>query len=322
MEISESVKGKQQYMVNAQRQEVMLGMMRKAIAALEKVGIQPVLLKGFGLARLYDRPYMREWGDIDLFVGKADYHKGAAALREAFPDAALFEGEEEYYKHYNLTFYKPFNTAIEMHRVSMSLMHPRDQRLYSRLESEGLVNQRSRYTNDENGWWEPEWKFNVLYVFMHSWEHWTHNSALMRQLEDLALLLTKGKPADESYEALTVYLKKNLKRLHLLQAWRLYAYILVHEYNVPETTCPLYDPSVSLRAQALKTSIEQGRECLPQRTAPKNLLLRKLHTFRQRVKEAKLIARYEPTYARHMVWANIAQSWQRFLRGENTRHWE
>lgn len=311
-----------QYYINAQRQEVMLGMMRKAITALEAQGIKPVLLKGFGLARLYDQPYMRSWGDIDIFVGKADYHKGAAALREAFPEAALFDGEEEYYKHYNLTFYKPFNTAIEMHRVSMSLMHPRDQRLYSQLETEGLLLNSVRYTSGEDSWWEPEWKFNVLYVFMHSWEHWTHNTAVMRQLEDLARLLTNGKPKEESYDALTIYLKKNLRKLHLLQAWKLYAYLLVHEFVVPETICPLYDPKVALTAEALKTSIEQGRECLPKRTAPKSVLLRKMHTFRQRVQEAKLIARYDHIYARHMVLANIAQSWQRFLRGENTRHWE
>lgn len=311
-----------QYYINAQRQEVMLGMMRKAITALEAQGIKPVLLKGFGLARLYDQPYMRSWGDIDIFVGKADYHKGAAALREAFPEAALFDGEEEYYKHYNLTFYKPFNTAIEMHRVSMSLMHPRDQRLYSQLETEGLLLNSVRYTNGEDSWWEPEWKFNVLYVFMHSWEHWTHNTAVMRQLEDLARLLTNGKPKEESYDALTIYLKKNLRKLHLLQAWKLYAYLLVHEFGVPETICPLYDPNVALTAEALKTSIEQGRECLPKRTAPKSVLLRKMHTFRQRMQEAKLIARYDHIYARHMVLANIAQSWQRFLRGENTRHWE
>ncbi len=311
-----------QYYINAQRQEVMLGMMRKAITALEAQGIKPVLLKGFGLARLYDQPYMRSWGDIDIFVGKADYHKGAAALREVFPEAALFDGEEEYYKHYNLTFYKPFNTAIEMHRVSMSLMHPRDQRLYSQLETEGLVRNSVRYTNGEDSWWEPEWKFNVLYVFMHSWEHWTHNTAVMRQLEDLAKLLTNGKPKEESYDALTIYLKKNLRKLYLLQAWKLYAYLLVHEFGVPETICPLYDPKVALTAEALKTSIEQGRECLPKRTAPKSVLLRKMHTFRQRVQEAKLIARYDHIYARHMVWANIAQSWQRFLKGENSRHWE
>lgn len=316
------MRGNGQYYINAQRQEVMLGMMRKAITALEAQGIKPVLLKGFGLARLYDQPYMRSWGDIDLYVGKADYHKGAAALREAFPEAALFDGEEEYYKHYNLTFYKPFNTAIEMHRVSMSLMHSRDQRLYSRLETEGLVRQCVRYTNGEDSWWEPEWKFNVLYVFMHSWEHWTHNTAVMRQLEDLARLLTNGKPNEESYDALTAYLKENLRKLHLLHAWKLYAYLLVHEFEVPGTVCPLYDPSVAFKAGALKTSIEQGRECLPKQTAPKNVLLRKMYTFRQRVQEAKLIARYDPTYARHMVWANIAQSWQRFLRGENTRKWE
>lgn len=313
---------KTEYFIQAQRQEVLRGLMRRAITALEAAGITPVLLKGFGLARLYEQPYMRPWGDIDLFVGKTNYHTGAKALRDAFPEAALFEGEEEHYKHYNLTFYEPFNTSIEMHRVSMAFMHPRDARIYSKLEQEGLVINRYRYSNGEEVWWEPEWKFNVLYVFCHSWEHWTTNTAVMRQLEDIALLLTKGKPEEDSYEALTGYLKKNLPKLHLLQAWRLYAYLLVHEFGVPETICPLYDKRVAVRAQALLHSIRHGRPTLPKGNAPKNVVLRKLYTFRMRVKEAQDIARYEPNYARHKVWATVAQSWARFLRGENTRKWE
>lgn len=311
-----------EYFIQAQRQEVLRGLMRRAITALEAAGITPVLLKGFGLARLYEQPYMRAWGDIDLFVGQANYHQGAAALRDAFPEAALFEGEEEHYKHYNLTFYEPFNTSIEMHRVSMAFMHPRDARVYRALEEDGLVKQRVRYSNGEDSWWEPEWKFNVLYVFCHSWEHWTTNTAVMRQLEDLALLITKGRPTEESCETLTAYLKRNLKKLHLLQAWRLYAYILVHELGVPEVDSPLYDARAADRAQALLHSIQFGRPTLPKGKAPKNVVLRKLYTFRQRVREARIIARYEPTYARHKVWATVAQSWARFLRGENTRKWE
>ena len=96
-----------EYFIQAQRQEVLRGLMRRAITALEAVGITPVLLKGFGLARLYEQPYIRAWGDIDLFVGQANYHQGAAALRDAFPEAALFEGEEEHYKHYNLPSTSP-----------------------------------------------------------------------------------------------------------------------------------------------------------------------------------------------------------------------
>ncbi len=306
------------------RQEILRTIMNKAISALQDAGITPVVLKGFSLARLYPDSQPREWGDIDLYVGQENYHAGAKALREAFPDAALFDREEDYYKHYNLTFYKPFPTAIEMHRVSIAFAHPRDARFFARLEEEGLVKQRFHYHAGEDEWFEPEWKFNVLFTFCHSWEHWTHGSANLRQLQDLALLLTVGKPDEVSYQDLEGYLHRNLKRLHLLRAWQLYAYILVNRFAVPAASCPLYDERVASRSEALLASVTScppAVSCEPS-LAAKNILLRKLYTFRRRVKEARRIARYEPVYARHMVWATIAQSWRRFLSGQNTRKWE
>ena len=40
-----------------------------AVSLLRQHGIEPVLLKGFGLAMLYPNPNLRQFGDIDLFVG-------------------------------------------------------------------------------------------------------------------------------------------------------------------------------------------------------------------------------------------------------------
>lgn len=300
----------------------MRALMRRAIAALQNAGIKPVLLKGFGLARLYPVPYMRYWGDIDLFVGKNNYHKGAAALRREFPEAALFDSEKDYYKHYNLTFYQPIATAIEMHRVSAVFMHPRDQRIYDKLENDGLMRNAVQYSDGEDSWSEPEWKFNVLYVFYHSWEHWTHQSATMRQIQDLALLLTNGKPDNVTYQELQNYLRRNLKALHLTEAWKLYAYLLVHDYHLSQEQCPLYDSNVALCAKALKASILHGPDKTEAPTAPKNVLIRKIYTFRLRLKEAKRIGQYEPQWARHYICATMAQSFCRLLRGESTRKWE
>ena len=70
--------------------------------ALEKAGIRPVLMKGAGLAAYYPSPEQRQWGDIDLFVGKEQYHPACAAIREAFPKALKFDEELDHYKHYNI----------------------------------------------------------------------------------------------------------------------------------------------------------------------------------------------------------------------------
>ena len=296
-------------------QEEQRSVMRKAMKALSDAGISPVLLKGLGLAHYYPKPYLRSCGDVDIYVGKEQYHHGAKILRETFPDAPHFDTEEEYFKHYNLTI---GNTAIEMHRVSAMFLHPKDAKIFDALERAGLQQDCVRVSDGEDMWNEPEWKFNVLFVFIHSWDHFVGESANMRQLCDLALLVNQGK------EGLEPYLQQHLRQLHLYKAWQLYAYILVHYLGVPKEKCPLYTASCSARAELVLQQILSGypQKEESQSQPPKNVLLRKLFTLRNRVRDARAFARFEPHYARHLVTIAFAQSWERFKKGENTRKWE
>ena len=298
-------------------QEQQKAVRRQATRALTEAGIPVVQLKGLTLARHYDKPYLRACGDVDIYVGKANYHQGAKVLRETFPDAPRFDTEEDYFRHYNLNVGP---VPVEMHRVSHSFSHPRDERIYDAMEQESLLKNPYRYTGDEDTWLEPAEDFNVLFVFLHSWEHFITETASIRQLVDLAMLLK-----DTQSSSLEAYLRRNLRRLHVLHAWQLYAYILVHYIGLPAGKCPLYTPHAAERANRLLEFILRAKP-LKRRSeqdgAPKNVLLRKLYTFKVRTREARDIARFEPHYARHMVVTNVAQSLVRFLKGQNTRHWE
>ena len=99
--------------------------------ALEEAGIRAILMKGAGLAALYPDPSMRQWGDIDLYVGKEQYHPACAAMRKAFPKALKFDEELDHYKHYNLI---ADGVSIEVHRVTMSMTHPIDAKRYEKME--------------------------------------------------------------------------------------------------------------------------------------------------------------------------------------------
>lgn len=121
---------------NMQMQAKMGRVLECAWRALTEAGIQPVLMKGAGLAAYYPEPSMRQWSDIDLFVGKAQYHPACAAMRKAFPDAFKFDEELDHYKHYNLI---ADGVSIEIHRVSVALTHPRDIRRYERMERFGMA---------------------------------------------------------------------------------------------------------------------------------------------------------------------------------------
>jgi len=53
----------------------------EVVQRLRGAGIEPIMGKGWALARLYPEPGLRPCGDIDLYVGRQDYAAAALALR-------------------------------------------------------------------------------------------------------------------------------------------------------------------------------------------------------------------------------------------------
>jgi hypothetical protein len=58
-----------------------------AFARLRGRGVEPLLGKGWAIARLYPRPGLRPYGDIDLYARREDEGAGRAALAEPGPEA-------------------------------------------------------------------------------------------------------------------------------------------------------------------------------------------------------------------------------------------
>ena len=52
-----------------------------AVKLLQGHDIDPVLLKGFSLSMLYPNPDLRQFGDIDLYVGLNHFHEACKLLR-------------------------------------------------------------------------------------------------------------------------------------------------------------------------------------------------------------------------------------------------
>lgn len=304
-------------MQNMQTQAKLQIVLERAWKALEKAGIQPVLMKGAGLAALYPDPSMRQWGDIDLFVGKEQYHPACSVMRETFPGALKFDEELDHYKHYNII---ADGVSIETHRVSVSMKHPIDERRYAKMEQFGMGHaERLEVSGLEVR--VPEPTFNVLFVFLHSWEHMMSSGACLRQLCDLALLLHTYKEAIDAR-----LLQKWLKALHLYDVWQIYAYNLVQSIGLPREEMLFYTDSVAARAEKMMADLLAGRmdEGLKDEGAkekvPKNRYLRKIHTMRERMRNARRIGQYSPEYARHMKAAIWLSGLGRLFAKD--RHWE
>lgn len=308
-----SVRMKTVCVQNMQMQAKMQRVLECAWRALTEAGIQPVLMKGAGLAAYYPEPSMRQWGDIDLFVGKAQYHPACAVMRETFPDALKFDEELDHYKHYNLI---ADGVSIEIHRVSVALTHPRDIRRYAKMERFGMAHAIPlKYINTDthadgainidkeeikNKIVVPEVTFNVLMVFLHSWEHMLSGGANMRQLCDLALMLHHERERIDR-----VRLKRWLRELRLTEPWQLYMGMAVELFGLREEEAPFYNERVVPRAQKMMAWILNDPRQEQPKIQAKNRLVRKWRTMKKRMRNAERIAEISPAYAQHMkaaVW--------------------
>ncbi|MCQ2341210.1 MAG: nucleotidyltransferase family protein [Paludibacteraceae bacterium] len=323
---SMEIEMKQICMQNMVRQEEMKGVMQKTLAALAFGGVHAVVFKGFTLAQLYPNPNLRQWGDIDIYVGDKGYHQTADILRKTWPECPCFESEEDYFKHWNINV---GHTAIEAHRVTIAMTHPMDKHLWARLENDGLCHSKEM-TVDGLKFNVPEGMFNVLLVFIHSWHHYTESrSANMKQLCDLALLLhsVSLQSADVTIQTHTLldYLNKNLRKLHLMQVWQAYAYIMVSHLGLPANECPLYTLKVAKRGETLLKHI-LGYSCKTKtKTKMKtksNIILRKVNTLHNKINDSMQTWDISPVYSIHDIIGKVLEGLSRFLRGEFNRKWE
>lgn len=318
MEVSASMRLRmKQVCVHTMQQHAHLQLtLRRVWEACEQHGIWAVLMKGAGLAVYYPTPQQRAWGDVDIFVGADQYHAACAAMRATFPAALRFDEELDHYKHYNLI---ADGVSIEVHRVSMGLQHPVDVRRYARMEAIGM-REAEEIEVDGLSVCVPEVTFNALMVMLHSWEHVLSQGASLRQLCDLALLL-HHRASDIDREQLEC----DLRGLALMDVWQVYMYILVEYLGLPPSEAPFYTKAsgCARRAEVLLVDMLEGRlgeEKQEKSNVSYNRWLRKWHTMRVRLRNAKRIRSYSPSYARHMAVTTWLHGLGRLLAKD--RRWE
>ena len=299
---------KQQCVQSMMLQQSMIPLLTKAWKALEETDIYPVLLKGFGLAQYYPQPYLRQWGDIDIYVGQKPYHPACAVLRDTFPTSEYGEVEDEEDKHYNFDF--P-NTAIETHRVSMTFAHPRDRKYYEKLEEQYLTKEGPKLEIEGLNVTLPEETFNVFFTFLHAWHHFEGTGMNMKQVCDIAVLLHANRGVINKER-----LKEMLTKLHLMEAWQLIMYILVQHLGLAQDEAPFDTERCKGRAELLfKRILEEGssRKQEPTKADGVSYIKRKWLTFKLRIASSRIIKPYAPKYARHMLWSSIVHGVERTI---------
>ena len=165
---------------------------------LKKAGLSGTILKGQGIARLYDENLMgrRLPGDIDVYVD--------CGLEKALAFAQSL-GQKDIswdYKHLHLELWK--DTEVEMHyhvEVLFNLIKNRRLQKWFEAHTEDLFSHtdstdntensslNTNRTNETNSFTTPTVEFNVFYILLHIYRHFLYEGVGLRQIIDYYYVL-------------------------------------------------------------------------------------------------------------------------------------
>ena len=245
-----------------------------AVKLLQAHNIEPVLLKGFSLAMLYPNPNLRQFGDIDLYLGLDDFHEACKLLR-TLPGSYNWREEMDFGKHYNIEF-GPY--PMEIHRVSVDLSGRKERTTYESIERDGLYEKVRRIDFEGLVLEVPSMEFMVFFTFFHAWHHFLTTGVGWRQVSDLAVTLHAyhGQlDLDKLYQWIDA--------MHLINPWQTFGYLMVDNLGLPMDEMPFYKASCRHRAHKLFDRImAEGnfrRHNHFEHSKPKSVSERKLHTL-------------------------------------------
>lgn len=245
-----------------------------AVQLLREHGIEPVILKGFGLALLYPNPSLRQFGDIDLFVGLDDFHEACDLLR-TLPGGYNWGEEVDSGHHYNIEF---GNFPIEVHRLSADIDDSKTRAIYEPIERDGLIENPHRVDLDGFEIAVPSNEFQVFFTFYHAWHHFLTTGVGWRQVSDVAMAL-------HIYHGQLDLDKLNrwIAAMHLMKPWQAFGWLMVNTLGLPEAEMPFYDDRCQRTAQKLfRRIMETGnfkRHRGVKAPSKKHRLLHKMHAL-------------------------------------------
>ena len=200
------------------------------VQKLKEAGINPILLKGHGVANYYLKPEFRYCGDVDLYLGDENVDKAVETLK-TYSDFKNDSQDNE--KHYNMMWQ---GVEIELHRTAIDLVDTRQINLLYKWTEEELHSSRNRKTKIGNTMVTvPSELFDAIFVLFHLWWHFVHGGTGIRQFCDWTMCLYRvGDKLDESK------LKLLLKEFGMLDVWQVFGHVAVEQLGLPKEKFPLY----------------------------------------------------------------------------------
>lgn len=223
--------------------------------------IPATLIKGVSIAGLYPDPDMRDYGDVDIYVGEECYHRAAELVTAAYPDAH-WHSDIRGGIHYILVLDENQDRVVELHRVTMEFYNRRANALYQSFTRKYLSYPKSMRLGDAVVA-IPSVAYNALYIFMHAWHHFESTGVGMRQLADWALCLKRAydELSSEEWMSLCREIDDILSSLRMKKAWQTFGHILVDELHLLVEAFPLYTEAFAKRSRRLLQQLMRDGHC-------------------------------------------------------------
>lgn len=284
-------------MSNLSTCKMLNGVLVSIVLELRKHGIDPVLLKGQGIAKYYPLPELRQCGDIDIYVGQEHFTKACEVIGEmSTPED--HQGDIPSLKHFHTRIGKAF---IEIHRYTDVYYPKRLDRVYQRISDEGMGAGLVPLDFAGVPVMSPSVDFNIFFIFNHFWHHFIADGVGLRQVCDWALLLhaNRGKVNE-------AYLSDVLVKMGLMKQWQVFACLAVEVLGLPQEEMPFYDAKCRKLASRVLDLImlegNFGQENLKDYKRPEGYVAGKLYSFRKRSQRNLRVLRLFPKDALRQWW--------------------
>ena len=245
------------------------------VTELRRHGIDPVLLKGQGIARYYPVPELRQCGDIDLYVGLENgekVHDLLSSVAEKIDDRVLIH----HGKHYHVTM--PGGVEVEVHRYTDNHLTRKLEDTYQAASAKGTTEGLVVYDFAGTPVNTPADEFNAFFIFNHLFHHFLTSGIGLRQFSDWMMFLhtRKGKLDLE-------YLHKLLTDMEMLMPWQAFGCVLVDDLGMPEDEFPFFDRVQEGKTDKILSRVLKegnfGKERRVYKNRGTNYLLNKTRSF-------------------------------------------
>ena len=270
--------------------EFLNGKLAEVFTLYRDNGIYPILLKGQGVAQNYRIPLHRNSGDIDVYVGDADYEKANALLRKEASG-----GSEETNKHASIHWR---GVTVENHRIMTHLNAPgSNQYFVDYLKGWYPNGSRTLNVGGYNVAVCPL-EFDITFVLIHSVLHFLNEGVGLRQICDWTCMLSAQYENIDRKSLLDLF-----EGVGLMKAARAFGVIAVEFLGLPPAYLPfdLSEKDYLLGEWLLHDVLEGGNfgwYYKDMEKRPKGYWSGKWYTFNRAFRRCRELGRIAPAEAR------------------------